>query len=77
MSEGWICPRCHVVHAPSVAQCSCAPDVQEPYLPLPNLSTPLLVMVCPHCGAYGMHTCADVRVCLEPEPCRHAAEEKR
>jgi DNA-directed RNA polymerase subunit RPC12/RpoP len=24
MSWGWICPRCHVVHAPSVLRCECS-----------------------------------------------------
>lgn len=32
---GWICPRCHVVHAPSVLRCECRPaDASAPMAPV-------------------------------------------
>lgn len=38
--RGWICPRCNVVNAPSVVQCSCSPPVLQPVPYVPVWSPP-------------------------------------
>jgi len=31
VTEGWLCPRCDVVNAPSVMKCGCAPKTEPWY----------------------------------------------
>jgi len=31
--QGWVCPRCGVVHSPWVAQCTCQREIDYPLAP--------------------------------------------
>jgi hypothetical protein len=64
VTTGWICPRCSVVHAPSVLRCDCKPVEKPPVAPddmmkrleknmrekppLPPLRG--ILPICPSCG---------------------------
>lgn len=65
MTTGWICPRCSVVHAPSVLRCDCKPVEKPPVAPddmmkrlekhmrePPPPPPPLrgILPICPSCG---------------------------
>ena len=42
--NGWICPRCRRVNAPTVSECPCSPpsaEVPSVWLPLPPLPPPI------------------------------------
>ena len=40
MNEGWVCPRCDKVWAPSVKSCDCEPREWQPYGEVPLMPWP-------------------------------------
>lgn len=67
MNTGWLCPRCNVVHAPSVLRCECKATDKAPTVPgttydewVREQKRKHTTLPCVHCGRVGAELCGRI-----------------